>query len=253
MLRTRVIPCLQLRGESLVKTVRFNSFTYVGDPTNTCRIFNDLEVDELAFLDISASAEGREPNYELLRDISNECFMPVSYGGGVSSQSIAQKVLQLGFEKIIINTAALENPFLIDEVSKTVGSQSVIVSIDVKRGIFGPETCRGMSARSNSRRNPVEWAREVESRGAGEILLTNVDKEGTWEGADLSLTRSVADAVGIPIIAHGGVGSLLDIRNAVKEGGASAVGVGSLVVFQKKGMGVLVNFPDEDQLSEVLK
>lgn len=252
MLHTRVIPCLLLRNESLVKTVRFGKFGYIGDPANTCRIFNELEVDELAFLDISASKEGRDPNYKVLADIANECFMPVSYGGGISSAAIAERVLKLGFEKIVLNTHALTNPNLITEISKVFGSQSVIVSIDVKTNFWGKQQCRGLSGKLNSKRMPVDWAKEVQDRGAGEILLTSIDREGTWSGFDIDLIRSVADSVSIPIIAHGGGGTVQHICEVVKAGHASAMALGSMVVYQKQGMGVLVNFPDERRLTEVL-
>jgi cyclase len=244
MLRTRVIPCLLLRNESLVKTIRFGKFDYVGDPANTCRIFNELEVDELVFLDISASREGREPNYKVLADIANECFMPVSYGGGISSVAIAERVLKMGLEKIVLNTHALRRPSLITEMSTAFGSQSVIVSIDVKANFWGKQECRGLSGKLNSKRPPVDWAKEVQDRGAGEILLTSVDREGTWSGFEIELIRSVTDAVSIPVIAHGGAGTVQHIGDAVKKGHASAVALGSMVVFQKKGMGVLVNFPN---------
>jgi len=223
VLRTRVIPCLLLRNESLVKTVRFGKFGYIGDPANTCRIFNELEVDELAFLDISASKEGRDPNYKVLADIANECFMPVSYGGGISSVAIAERVLKLGFEKIALNTHALTNPNLITEISKVFGSQSVIVSIDVKTNFWGKQQCRGLSGKLNSKRMPVDWAKEVQDRGAGEILLTSIDREGTWSGFDIDLIRSVADSVSIPIIAHGGGGTVQHICEVVKAGHASAM------------------------------
>lgn len=253
MLRTRVIPCLLLRNESLVKTARFGKFDYIGDPSNTCRIFNELEVDELTFLDIIASKQGREPNYKVLADIANECFMPVSYGGGISSVFIAAHVLKLGFEKIVLNTHSLINPTLITEVSRAFGSQSVIVSIDVKTTFWGNQHCRGRSGTVDSKRHPVDWAKEVQQRGAGEILLTSIDREGTWKGFDVELIRQVADAVTIPVIAHGGAGNLQHIGEAVKTGHASAVALGSMVVYQKQGMGVLVNFPDEKHLKEVLE
>lgn len=253
MLRTRIIPCLLLRNESLVKTVRFGSFGYIGDPANTCRIFNELEVDELTFLDISASKESREPNYKVLAEIANECFMPVSYGGGISSVAMAERVLKLGIEKIVLNSHALIKPCLISEISKEFGSQSVIISIDVKANFWGSQYCFGVSGTVNSKRSPVDWAKEAEERGAGEILLTSIDREGTWSGFDIELVRKVADSVTIPVIAHGGAGNVQHIGEAVIKGHASAVALGSMVVYQKQGMGVLVNFPDNKALEAVLK
>lgn len=252
MLRTRVIPALLLRNESLVKTVRFGKYTYVGDPCNTVRIFNELEVDELVFLDITATREGRSPNFVLLADIANECFMPLGYGGGIRCFEDAQKILRLGFEKVIINSYALDNPGFVSELANHFGSQAVVVSIDIKRDLFGHYKVHSRAGTKNSRRAPVAWAKEVEMLGAGEILLTSIDREGTWEGFDLELVKSVTDAVQVPVIAQGGAGSLGHIVDVVKKSSASAVALGSMVVFQKKGMGVLVNFPDSAQLSGAL-
>jgi cyclase len=249
MLRARMIPALLLREESLVKTARFGRFTYVGDPCNTVRIFNELEVDELVFLDILATPSGRPPNLALLADIAKECFMPLGYGGGIRSVADAQSVLRLGFEKIIVNTEAAENPALITELAAHFGSQAVIVSIDVLPDLRRRYRVRTRCGRHNTRRDPVEWAREAEARGAGEILLTAIHREGTWRGFDLELVTSVTTAVRIPVIAHGGAGTLHHIEQAVGEAGASAVALGSMVVFQKQGCGVLVNFPDPEQLA----
>lgn len=252
MLRTRVIPALLLRRESLVKTVGFGKFTYVGDPCNTVRIFNELEVDELLFLDIKASTDGRGPNLKLLADIANECFMPLGYGGGIRSLADAKAVFDIGFEKVAVNSCAMDNPALLTDIASQYGSQAVIASIDVKSGLLGKPTVRTRGGRHNAGRDPVEWAQEVEQRGVGEILLTSIDREGTWAGFDLGLVKRVADAVSIPVIAHGGAGSIDDIGKVVKQANASAVALGSLVVFQKKDMGVLVSFPDERQLENVL-
>jgi cyclase len=252
MLRTRVIPALLLREASLVKTVRFGKFTYVGDPCNTVRIFNELEVDELMLLDITATRDSRPPDFALLADIANECFMPLGYGGGIRRFADAQNILRLGFEKVIVNTHAEENPSFITELADHFGSQAVIVSIDVGRNLWGRDQVRTRSGTRNTHRDPVAWAQEVESLGAGEILLTSIHREGTWEGFDLALIKAVTDAVRIPVIAHGGAGSLEHIAEAVDEAGASAAALGSMVVFQKKGCGVLVNFPDPADLANKL-
>jgi cyclase len=251
-LRTRVIPALLLRNESLVKTIRFGKFTYVGDPANTVRIFNELEVDELIFLDITASREKRSPSLKVLRDIADECFMPLGYGGGIRSLDQAKAVFDIGFEKIAINTHAVENPTLIGEVASHYGSQAVIVSIDVKENFLRRQTVRTTGGKKNTHNDPVAWAKQAEEMGAGEILLTSIDREGTWGGFDQSLVRSVSDAVSIPVIAHGGAGNIDHIRTVVKDANASAVALGSMVVFQKKGMGVLVNFPDRAELEQSL-
>jgi cyclase len=252
VLRTRVIPALLLRNASLVKTVRFGPFTYVGDPCNTVRIFNELEVDELVVLDITATRERRAPNFALLADIANECFMPLGYGGGISCFADAQNVLRLGYEKVIVNTHAMENPPLITELADHFGSQAVIVSIDVRRSLWGRERVYSRSGTRSTHRDPVAWARQVESLGAGEILLTSIRREGTWNGFDLGLVKAVTDAVRVPVIAQGGAGSVDHIAQVVDLAGASAVALGSMVVFQKKGCGVLVNFPDPARLAERL-
>jgi cyclase len=252
MLRTRVIPALLLHDESLVKTERFGKFTYVGDPCNTVRIFNELEVDELVFLDITATRDGREPNLNLLADIANECFMPLGYGGGIKRFEQVQAILRLGIEKVVINSHAADRPDFIAELANHFGSQAVIASIDVKRDLLGHPRVYTRGGTRNTHKDPVAWAREMERQGAGEILLTSIDREGTWQGFDLEIVRSVTDAVQVPVIAHGGAGSLEHISSVVNRANASAVALGSMVVFQKQDMGVLVNFPDEDDLARVL-
>ena len=253
MLRTRIIPVLLLRNESLVKTTRFGDFTYVGDPANTVRIFNELEVDELIFLDITATTDRRSPNFKVLADIANECFMPLGYGGNIRSLDDAKAVFDIGFEKVVVNSYAMDNPQFIDQLSAYYGSQAVIVSIDVKKDLWGHNKVHTHAGHKKSGRNPVEWAQEMESRGAGEILLTSMDREGTWDGFDLELVKSVAETVNVPVIAHGGAGTLKHTEDVVNKAHASAVALGSMVVFQKKGMGVLVNFPDQEVLDKVIK
>lgn len=243
MLRTRIIPCLQLRHGSLVKTRQFGKFEYIGDPANTCRIFNECEVDELAIVDIAASVDGRGPEFKVLEELADECFMPVAYGGGITDIREAERVLRLGMEKVIIGTAAFERPELMTEIADAFGSQCLIAAIDVA-GADGRWRCRSRSATVDQSPSPVDWARRMEDFGAGEILLTSIEREGTWSGFDKALIAAVSEAVDIPVIAHGGAGADRDIVDAVDECGASAVALGSMVVFQKKGMGVLVNFPE---------
>jgi imidazole glycerol-phosphate synthase subunit HisF len=252
MLRTRVIPVLLVRDGCLVKTVRFGRCAYVGDPCNTVRIFNELEVDELLVLDISLKRTMRGPDLRLISDLADECFMPLGYGGGVRTLDDARAIFATGIEKVVINTAAVARPDLIGEIASVYGSQAVIVSIDVMRGLLGAQRVRTENGRRGTGLHPVVWAKQAARLGAGEILLTSIDREGTWDGFDLDLVRRVADAVTVPVIAHGGAGCMQDIRNAVAKGGSSAVALGSMVVFQKRGMGVLVNFPDSLSLMEIL-
>lgn len=252
MLQTRVIPCLQLIGNSLVKTVKFESPGYIGDPINTVRIFNELEVDELCFLDIRATVEGRTPNLAILEQISNECFMPLSYGGGVKDFKTAKEILTIGFEKIVINSEAYKNPNLITQLAEHFGTQAVIGSIDIKKNFLGKYNVYVKDGTEKTNIDPVEWAQKLQQYGAGEILLTSMDRDGTWNGFDVELTRKVCEAVSIPVIASGGAGNIGHIKEVVKKGHASAVSLGSMVVYQKKEMGVLINFPDKEELEKSL-
>lgn len=248
MLKVRLIPCLLLKDNALIKTIHFNKYNYIGDPINTCRIFNELEVDELTFLDIRASVDGKEPDYKILSEIAEECFMPVSYGGGIKNVQQVEKILSIGFEKVIINSSSFENRKLITEIAENFGSQSLIVSIDYKKNIFGKYHVYGYSGTKNFKMHPLEWANEVKSSGAGEILLTSIDREGTWKGFDVDITKQITEKVNLPVIANGGAGNIEDIVEVVNEGGASAVALGSMVVYQAKDMGVLINFPDRKLL-----
>lgn len=252
MLRPRVIPTLLLRAGSLVKTVRFGRFAYIGDPINTVRIFNELEVDELVILDISVTRSRGQPDLPLLADIASECFMPLAYGGGIQDLEQARAILQMGFEKVIVNTQAVRYPRLLTLLSDELGSQAVVASIDVKRTRMGRPTVVADSASQNTGMDPIAWAVEAASRGAGEILLTAVDREGTWQGYDLELVRAVSNAVSVPVIANGGAADVNDIAMAVNIGGASAAAVGSMVMFQKQGAGVLINFPPPERLAQAL-
>ncbi len=249
----RIIPNLLLRNESLVKTVKFGKFTYVGDPCNTVRIFNHLEVDELIILDILASQKKTALNTRVIKEISSECFMPLVYGGGIRTADQAKAIFDLGVEKISLNSILFQKPDLVYELSKIFGSQAIICSVDVKKDFFGNYFVYNKNKIKVSVRNPVQWAQYLESLGAGEILLTSVDNEGTWSGFDHKLIQSVSDATTIPIIANGGAGKISDIKDAVLIGQASAVSVGSMITFQKKGMGVLVNFPTPEELESAFK
>ena len=253
MLKIRVIPCLLLKNESLVKTIKFKKYNYIGDPINTVRIFNELEVDELMFLDIFASKEDKKINFNILKDIANECFMPLSYGGNIKSLDDAKKIFEIGFEKIIINSNAFNNLSFITELAQYFGKQSIIGSIDVKENFFGKKNVFSKHGECKEQESVVEWAKKLELAGVGELLITSINKEGTWSGYDIELIKSVTQSVQIPVIANGGAGSNLDIVQVVKKANASACAVGSMVVYQKKDMGVLVSFPNKKSLEKVLK
>lgn len=253
MLRNRIIPCLLLRNESLVKTVNFKKPSYIGDSINTVRIFNELEVDELVFLDIMATREKRGPNFQILQEISNECFMPLAYGGGIRNLDDIKKIFKIGFEKIAINSYAMENPSFVTEVANVFGSQSIIGSIDVRKNFWGKYEVITHCGTKKQRISPVDWAKRLEELGVGEIFLTAIHQEGTWNGYDIELIKLINDTVNIPIIANGGAGNLDHIHQAIHQGNVSAVALGSMVVYQNKGMGVLVSFPDKEKLEKVIQ
>lgn len=250
MLKTRVIPCLQLIDESLVKTVKFGKHGYIGDPINTVRIFNELEVDELCFLDIRATVEKRQPNFKILHEIADECFMPLSYGGAVKDPDTAFKILSIGFEKIVLNTGAIETPSVVTAIAERSGVQSVIASIDLKKNIWGKYQVFSHDGTRKTNLHPVEWAVKLEELGAGELLVTSMDRDGTWSGFEVEILKEIAANVTIPVIANGGAGSLDHISRVVKEARVSAVALGSMVVYQAQDLGVLVNFPDKAQLEK---
>ncbi len=249
--RPRAIPCLLLDDGGLVKTVRFKAPVYVGDPANTVRIFNELEVDELCVLDIGATRRNSTPDLRTLEELASEAFMPLAVGGGIRSVQTARDLLRMGYEKVVLNTGAIEQPGLIERISGEFGAQAVIGSIDVRKKLFGRYEVVSTAAARPTGKNPVEWARALERSGCGELLLTSIDQEGTWRGYDLDLVHQVAAAVRIPVIANGGAGRVDHIRDALRVG-ASAVALGSMVVFQGEGLGVLVNFPDRDLLRDAL-
>ncbi len=252
MLKTRVMPCLLLRGWGLVKTVKFKKPSYVGDPINTVRIYNEKEVDELIFLDITATPQNLIPPFQTISEIATECFMPFTYGGGVRNIKDIRKIFNLGVEKVAINTCAHENPDLIREAAEVFGSQSIVVSIDVKKSLFGKYGVYTRGGRKNAGIDPVTYAKRMEEIGAGEILLTSIDRDGTFAGYDIDLIRMVTNEVGIPVIACGGAGGVEDFGKAVKDGGASAVAAGSMVVYQGAHRAVLINFPLKKELKKVL-
>lgn len=242
-----------LKGNALVKTVNFKNPKYIGDPINTVRIFNEKEVDELIFLDIEATPKNKEPNYKLLSEIANECFMPLTYGGGIKTFQHAKKILNIGIEKVAINTALHSNLNLVSQISEVYGSQAVIGLIDVKKSFFGKYQVVSNSAHDKHKDSIPEWIKKLENAGIGEILITSVDNEGTWHGLDLELIRQVTAISKVPVIAHGGAGNVNHLITGVKDGGANAIAMGSMVVYQKKDFGVLINFPDRKLLEDSLK
>lgn len=252
MMKTRVIPCLLMREGGLVKTVKFKDPSYVGDPINAVKIFNNKEVDELVVLDIGATAENREPDFDVLQDIVSEAFMPVAYGGGVTTVDQAARLFALGIEKVVLNTAAVNDPQLVKALADKFGSQSVVVAIDAKRrGLFSKLEAMGRNASQKTGQDPASFAQNMERLGAGEIFLNAVDKDGTRSGFDVELIKHVADAVSVPLVACGGVGQLSDFKAAV-DAGASAVAAGSFFVYHGPHRAVLISYPHRQDLEDLL-
>ena len=249
--RPRLIPCLSIINQDLVKTIKFKNPRYLGDPINAVKIFNDKGVDELCILDITASKERREPKMEYLQDIASEAFMPLSYGGGITTIDQMQKLFHMGYEKVVVNTAFYQNPKLITEAANLAGSQSIVVSIDVKNEILGRKNCYSTDGTVKTGKDPVEMAKKAEDLGAGEILLNSITNDGMMEGYDLKLIRAVSESVNIPVIACGGAGSILDFKKVLQEGKAHAAAAGSLFVYYGSEKAVLINVPEEDELEKI--
>lgn len=252
MLSFRVIPSLLLSRGELVKTRKFTGSSYVGDPINVMRIFNEKEVDELLVLDISATKDGSGPNFELIQQCTSECFMPLAYGGGISTFNQAERLFSLGVEKVCIQTAALGSTHFISELASRFGSQSIMVSIDVKKSIFGKYKLYNKNIDLRGRDEWINVIKTLSDAGAGEILLNAVDRDGTLSGPDLVLVRQASLAVNIPVIALGGVSSLDDIKACV-EAGASAVAAGAFFVYHGPHRAVLITYPSYESLVQLFK
>lgn len=241
-MRYRIIPTLQLKNEGLVKSKKFADHTHLGDPENIVRIFNELEVDELCLMDISAHSNHNGINFELIAKITSECFMPLSYGGGITTMRQADRLFEIGIEKIILNTITITTPTFVREISLKYGAQATVASVDVmptgKRHykLYNHKTGRFHEV------DLFDHCRKLEDLGVGEILLTDVKNDGSYTGYNLDLIEKISKLVKIPVIASGGVRNLSDMNDAIAAG-ASAVAVGSLFVFHKKDNGVLVNVP----------
>jgi cyclase len=242
----RVIPVLLLEDGGLVKTVRFQRPTYVGDPINAVRIFNDKQADELVVLDIRATRDGRGPDDSAIAEIASEAFMPIAYGGGIKDLATATRMIQLGIEKIVVNAEAVTDPARIAAIADRLGSSTLVVSIDAAARQDGTYEVVTHGATRRTGLDVRRHAERMAALGAGELIVTSVDRDGTMEGYDLALTRSVAGAVDVPVIACGGAGSNDDLRRAVQEGGAAAAAAGSLFVFHGRFRAVLITYPRYD-------
>jgi cyclase len=233
-----------------VKSVKFKDYRYVGDPINAVRIFNEKEVDELCILDITATQQKRSPDLQHISEIVSEAFMPIAYGGGINSLNDVEKLFFNGIEKIVLNYAAIHNKELITEIAKRYGQQSVVVSIDYKSSLLGKQVVYTLNGSESVKKNPVEFAKDAESLGAGEILLNSIERDGTFSGYDLKTIEKVSAAITIPLIACGGAGSIDDFK-AAAHAGASAVAAGSLFVFHGKHRAVLITYPSPEEIKTI--
>jgi cyclase len=243
-----------VKNGGLVKTVRFSKPKYVGDPINTVRIFNEKEIDELMVLDIEATISNKEPDFKMIKYLAEECRMPLCYGGGVKNINQIEKIISLGVEKVAISSAAIESPRLVTEAANSVGSQSVVIVMDVKRSstLFGKYELRTNNGSRKTGVCPLSFCKKLEILGAGEIIINSIDCDGVMKGYDIALIRAIKETVSVPVTAMGGAGSLKDMGEVIRQCGVSGVAAGSLFVFKGIYKAVLINYPDRKQKEEII-
>jgi cyclase len=253
MLRPRIIPCLLVKNGGLVKTIQFDKPKYVGDPINAVRIFNEKEVDELIVLDIDATSHNREPDYSLIKSLAAECRMPLCYGGGVRTVEQVEKIISLGVEKVAISAAAVQTPELISAAAGRVGSQSIVIVIDVKRaGMLRHYEVFTHNGTKRFGLDPIDFAKRVEALGAGEVVVNFIDRDGEMKGYDVDFVAQVRDVIGLPMTALGGVGSLEDVEGLIRRFGIMGAAAGSLFVFKGRYRAVLINYPSRTEKDSLL-
>lgn len=248
MFRPRIIPVMLLSGKGLVKSTRFKNFNYIGDPINAVKLFNDLKADELVFLDIKATLENRLISLDFVREVGEEANMPFAVGGGIKSLLDIERIIKVGAEKVIINSAAALNPDFIKEASSNFGSSTIAVCIDVKKKLFGGLQTWIKSGTKATALSPFDFAKLMEQNGAGELIVQSIDRDGMMQGYDIELLSKISQSVTIPIVALGGAGQLSDLKTGYKEGLASALAAGSMFVYQGSNKGVLINYPEKKEM-----
>jgi cyclase len=253
MLRPRVIPCLLVHQKGLVKTVKFKDPKYVGDPINAVRIFNEKQSDELMVVDIDATADNAEPNYQMIEKLASECRMPLCYGGGIKTVEQAQRIFSLGVEKVALSSAAIENPQLLPAIAERVGTQSVVVVLDVKKKMFGGYEVYTHNGKKATGKNPIELVREFQKLGAGEIVINSIDNDGVMKGYDLDLIEKVRKEISLPLTVLGGAGNLEDIGKLISKFGIIGASAGSLFVFRGAYKAVLINYPNPEEKDDLIK
>jgi cyclase len=252
MLCPRIIPCLLIHNGGLVKTVNFSNPKYVGDPINAVKIFNEKEADELIVLNIDAASQDKEPDYNAIKNMATESRMPFCYGGGIKTLEQVERVISLGVEKVAMSSAVVVNPQFVSQAASVVGSQSIVVVMDVKK-IKGSENYNLMihNATKKTGISPVDFAKKVADLGAGEILINSIDRDGAMKGYDIELVSKIREAVSIPITVLGGAGSLKDIESLINCFGIIGAAAGSLFVFKGVYRAVLINYPSRAERDEL--
>ena len=252
MLRPRIIPCLLVKNKGLVKTVKFKDGKYLGDPINAVRIFNEKEADELMVIDIDATYNNSEPDYKMIENLASECRMPLCYGGGIKTLEQAQRIFSLGVEKIAVSSAAIQNPSIVSDIASKVGSQSVVVVLDVKKKMFGGYDMYTHNGKKSININPIDFAIKMEQEGAGEIVINSIDNDGVMKGYDLDLIDKVRNSISLPLTVLGGAGDLEDIGRLIQKYGIIGAAAGSLFVFKGKYKAVLINYPNWEEKARLI-
>jgi cyclase len=251
MFRPRIIPVLLLKNRGLYKSISFKNHRYIGDPINAVKIFNDLKADELVFLDILASKEARTISLEFIKNVGEEANMPFAVGGGITTLEQIKAIIAAGAEKVVINTNAALDPDFIRSASETFGSSTIVVCIDVKKKFFDKEQTWIFGGKKATGINPVEFAQQIEDKGAGEIIIQSIDRDGTMTGYDIPLVRKISEVVKIPVVALGGAGNNRHLRQVYKEGYANGLAAGSLFVYHGAKNGILINYPDKSEIEAI--
>ncbi len=249
MFRPRIIPVLLLKNLALVKSIQFKNHKYIGDPINAVRIFNDLKADELVFLDIEASKNDRLISLDFVKNVGEEANMPFGVGGGIKSLEDIKNILSTGAEKVIINSYAAQNPDFIREASDAFGSSTIVVCMDVKHKMLRGQRTWVLGGSKSTSYTPLEFAQLMEKNGVGELIIQSIERDGTMEGYDIELIKSIATTVSVPVVALGGAGKKEDLREVYQNGHANALAAGSLFVYQGSKRGVLINYPDKNELN----
>ena len=253
MYRSRIIPVLLLKNKGLVKSVNFKNHRYIGDPINAVRIFNELKADELAFIDILATKEKRTISVDFVKNVGEEANMPFSVGGGIRTLEDIRKIIEAGAEKVILNSIAGEDPDFVTEAANSFGSSTITVCIDIKKDFFGKEKVWIKAGTKSINSDPVEYARQMEKAGAGEIIIQSIDKDGTMSGYDVNMVKIIAESVTIPVVSLGGAGKwedLVELNDLISLNGLAA---GSLFIYHGERNAILINYPDRDLIQQLFK